>query len=329
MRVISKYIVDGNYGGPKARTDFEKVLANEFGAKIYSFRSYTSESKIKKVMNKILKLFRFSFLCLPTKEVTIFQFPFTTNVIATKFIKNKVAFVHDIDGIRHTNETLERKELKFLKTCRIIISHNSKMTQYFVENGIDNSRIVEIGVFDYLLDDPINYDSQVLDDSICYAGNLSNEKCPFIYDYDFSRSKYPLSLFGSGYNDVKKNVKYVGESKPSDLPYRFKSKVGLVWDGGYPSQEHPFQQYNLLNNPHKLPCYLSAGLPVIIWKNAAIREFVEKNDIGYVISSLDDLKDIDFFDYEIKRDNAKKVGINISIGAYTTKVINEVIGLLS
>lgn len=325
MRVISKYIVDGNYGGPKARTDFEKILEKNFGAKIYSFKTRKDETKIKRVLDKFIKGIRFSLLCLPTNEITIFQFPFTTNTIATKFIKKKVAFVHDIDGIRHSNKQLEEKELKFLRTCRIIISHNSKMTKYLIDNGISAKDIVEIGVFDYLLDYKIDYENQKLDNTICYAGNLSKEKCPFIYDFSFSKSKFPLELFGIGYNKVDDNVKYKGEATPIELPNKFDSKVGLVWDGSYPSLNHPFQQYNLLNNPHKLPCYLSAGLPVIVWDKAAIRTFVEDHNIGYVISSLDELESLDLHEYDKKRKNAIELSKKITIGEFTSNAIRSVI----
>ena len=42
-------------------------------------------------------------------------------------------------------------------------------------------------------------------------------------------------------------------------------------------------------NPHKLSLYLSSGLPVIIWKEAAEADFVEKQGVGICVDSLKEL----------------------------------------
>jgi hypothetical protein len=46
------------------------------------------------------------------------------------------------------------------------------------------------------------------------------------------------------------------------------------------------------NNPHKLSLYVSLGLPVVVWKEAAIAEFVLTRGIGVTISDLRELGDI-------------------------------------
>ena len=46
------------------------------------------------------------------------------------------------------------------------------------------------------------------------------------------------------------------------------------------------------NNPHKLSLYVALGLPVIVWREAAIAEFVLKQGIGITVSDLLELNDI-------------------------------------
>ena len=45
------------------------------------------------------------------------------------------------------------------------------------------------------------------------------------------------------------------------------------------------------NNPHKLSLYIAAGLPVIVWQQAAIAEFVTTHKIGIVVESLKEISD--------------------------------------
>ena len=66
-----------------------------------------------------------------------------------------------------------------------------------------------------------------------------------------------------------------------------------VWDGEKPDTcAGGTGEYLRYNNPHKLSLYLSAGLPVIIWKEAAEAEFVERTGAGLTVASLYEVKEI-------------------------------------
>ena len=72
-----------------------------------------------------------------------------------------------------------------------------------------------------------------------------------------------------------------------------KGDFGLVWDGSSVSScKGNFGEYLKLNNPHKTSFYLRSGLPVIIWKQAALAHFVSSHGIGICINSLEELDDI-------------------------------------
>ena len=46
------------------------------------------------------------------------------------------------------------------------------------------------------------------------------------------------------------------------------------------------------NNPHKLSLYISAGIPVIVWKDSAVADFVIQEKIGFVVSDLSNINTV-------------------------------------
>lgn len=90
--------------------------------------------------------------------------------------------------------------------------------------------------------------------------------------------------------DQCENVQYFGSFPSDEIPGKLTGGFGLVWDGasidGCVGQSGQYLRYN---NPHKLSLYLSSGLPVIIWKEAAEADFVEKQGVGICVDSLKEL----------------------------------------
>lgn len=87
------------------------------------------------------------------------------------------------------------------------------------------------------------------------------------------------------------NVIYDGVLLPDQIPKVLTKGFGLIWDGdSIETCKGGFGDYLRYNNPHKLSLYLSSGLPVIIWKNAAEAKFVEENGVGYTVESLHDVQ---------------------------------------
>ena len=67
---------------------------------------------------------------------------------------------------------------------------------------------------------------------------------------------------------------------------------GLIWDGtGVDSCEGLYGHYMRFNSPHKLSLYVALGLPVIVWREAAIADFVLKQGIGVTVGNLLELDD--------------------------------------
>jgi hypothetical protein len=86
-------------------------------------------------------------------------------------------------------------------------------------------------------------------------------------------------------------------------------------------------EYLRVNTSHKLSLYLASGLPVIIWDEAAMAEFVLENDVGLVVSSLyqleEKLGEVSEEDYFRYASNARKIGQRLRNGEYTKAAIKE------
>lgn len=101
---------------------------------------------------------------------------------------------------------------------------------------------------------------------------------------------------------------------------------GLVWDG--PESKTctgVYGDYLKFNNPHKTSLYLASGLPIIIWKEAAMAQFVLKNECGIVIDSLDDiefkLSKISSASYRKMKMNAEEIGKKLRSGHFTRSAL--------
>lgn len=328
MKVLSTYMYNRQVGGVKAKSDIEKILKEEFGAKIISVKD-RSPKHFNSIYQIYLKFIRILAIVLNmfTKELIIVQVPFT-NPKLLKLLKNKVALIHDIHGLQTKDEERLKEELDFYKTCNRVIAHNEKMKQYLVENGIDKDKIVVLELFDYLTDcDAINSQIQT-EPIIVYSGMLNEKKAPFIYDLDADKMEFSMNLYGIEYKSdfSNKKINYCGSYSPVELPKAIEGNLGLVWDGKIDDsdEDEGFKSYTKLNNPHKISCYIATGLPVVVWEKSAMADFVNKYDIGYTINHIYDINKIDFSTYDEKKNNVEKIRTKVITGVFTKSVIKKV-----
>lgn len=238
-----------------------------------------------------------------------------------------IAVVHDIEILRRTVTDNFIEQYNMLKICADIwIVHNERMKKLFIAQDFDSERMVSLGIFDYLIDNPLDVK---LDEGIIIAGNLDIDKSEYIYKLKQIKN-VKFNLFGANYsdNDDYENINYYGAFLPDELIKNLQGKYGLVWDGdSLDTCSGLTGEYLKVNNPHKLSLYLAVGLPVIIWSEAAEAEFVRKNNVGLTISSLYELPvklaAISESDYEIMKNNAMAVGKHLRRGEYMMKAINK------
>ena len=73
--------------------------------------------------------------------------------------------------------------------------------------------------------------------------------------------------------------------------------------------------------------YLASGIPVVIWKEAALAEFVLRENVGIVAGSLEEAADkvrkMTLEEYRVLFENAQNVGRRIRNGEFLKEVLNK------
>ena len=332
--------------GVKAREDadfiFSKMgikelpIENEIKerSKLNLFRKFISHLEIYASWKK-------SFKDKTAGDRIIIQFPciehslFLVNVLRKAVNRDieVILLIHDLELVRNSR----RKDLSVFKRIRMqieeksvlrcaskVIVHNEKMKEYLINFGIRNSKIIVLGVFDYILSESYLRENRKYSDTLIVAGNLRPHKAKYVYHLP---EEIRFNLYGVGYSDEsKKNISYKGAFLPEELCKVMEGDFGLVWDGtSCESCKGVFGEYLKLNNPHKVSLYLACNIPVIIWKQAALAEFVKENKCGILVDSLYDLNNIlenmSTEEYEELKEGAKNIGEKVREGAYLKKAI--------
>ncbi|MDE6717119.1 MAG: hypothetical protein K2J70_02910 [Muribaculaceae bacterium] len=218
------------------------------------------------------------FLQYPTGRIQEF-----TN-LAKRRGNKVVIIVHDLDILRNM---AGEKEIEVLNAADLLIVHTPAMREYLKKKGIGREYVV-LECFDYLYGSTVKIPEVAGEYKVAFTGNLTKSK--FLDRVNLKNAK--LHLYGIGIETRKLNngVEYKGCFPPEQLADNMSEHFGLVWDGESPDTcAGQFGEYLKVNAPHKFSMYLSAGLPVIVWKESALAPFVGKNNIGLVVSSLSEM----------------------------------------
>ena len=247
------------------------------------------------------------FLAVRPGDIVIYQHPFYANRLTLKAVPlirrfrrcRFIALIHDLESLRGGIEgVIENRErmneiadLHVLKTFDRVICHNKAMKNWLVSRGFEERKLVSLGLFDYLYEGEPGK-NRCPEPSIAAAGNLAPGKSGYLYRLSEADLPLDLHLYGINYEEDAgcSRVFYHGSFPPEELPRQLSGSFGLVWDG--PSAESCIGntgEYLKYNDPHKASLYLSAGMPVIVWDQAAIAPFIVKNGLGITVSSLTDI----------------------------------------
>lgn len=245
-----------------------------------------------------------------------------------------ISVVIDVEELRkfYYNEHHKKDFELMLEIADILIVHNDIMANFFLEKGISKEKLITIESFDYLQE---NKNIVEFEKSLTFAGNLDIVKCGFIKHLN-KLKKINFNLYGSNFNAKllnSENIKYYGSFPVDEISKKINKGFGLVWDGdSIDTCSGSFGQYLKYNNPHKLSLYLSCGLPVVIWKQAAQAEFVKKYNVGICVDSLKEAEDIINNmvenDYKILQDCVNKIKPFLCSGHFATKAIKQALNLL-
>ena len=288
-----------NHAGNKARVDVDTILREKYGDPYENLEEIVFSNLGQKVgyllnLSNLKQIFRIRQM---HSQKVIIQFPFyfnrfLRNALCDSFGKNEVVLlIHDVNALRGFPNVDIKAEINAMNQAKAVVVHNEIMGRALQRLGLKVPWFSLI-LFDYLLPD-IPQRTFSKGTTLAFAGNL--EKSRFLYSAEIETLGLQFNLYGPGFKEkvIKwKNVSYKGNFLPDEIPFKLESNFGLIWDGTDIKTCDGFTgTYMKYNNPHKLSLYIAAGLPVIVWQQAAIAEFVTTHKIGIVVESLKEISD--------------------------------------
>lgn len=311
---------------------------------------------VSKDAPKYLKIFDLPILIfymifvLGKGDYCIFSYP--ENSLKIKLLKilapvkkvHIVCFVNDINSIRDGNfdnpkvKALIRRDMELIGSADIIMAPNNNSREFLKKQGI-NSEIISVGTWDYIIDEELSNVNLIHECGqkwkIAFAGNLN--KAPFIEQLGEVKGDNIFFKLWGNYDKVisnSENTEYMGSVSPEELPNHVSEcHIGLVWDGiSVHKCEGGLGEYLQYNNSHKCGLYLASGLPVFVWKNAGLADFVRENKCGFVIDNLHEisviLNNLSNEEYDVLMNNVKKVSVNVRTGYYLKCALDKMFDII-
>lgn len=270
----------------KAKTDVCHLLKQNGFDYFYNPAPY-------RMIRVVQQLFAIS--CLKKGQTLFVQYPANIRLCYRylsmfKSVK-KVCVIHDLGSLREDLSPSE--EISILGMFEYVISHNARMSAYLREQGLVRP-IIELDIFDYLMNEKFDVVESHDKASIAFAGNL--HKSQFIYQLsDIPGIRF--SLYGVKPDDLDSalqpgHVEYCGAFSSEEIVKKLSGGWGLVWDGvRLDCCDGVTGQYLKYNCPHKTSMYIVAERPVIIWRQAAMADYILKNRLGIAVDSLNELRE--------------------------------------
>lgn len=333
-----------NDAGNKARLDIEQTM-NKMGFLPAGKQCTVSKNKLLHFIRTLIFVILIPFK-LRKNDILIIQYPTryydTICRLAHLCGGRTITLIHDLGCFRQKHNSI-KKEINRLNRTDALISHNSNYCNWIVNNGFvgynKKSIIISLQVFDFLSDaQSPNRKATWPMHKIVYAGQLALRKNQFLYDWGNYAENYNINVYGKGFEQscaANSNIFEIkGFTPPEKLIRNSEGDFGLVWDGdSIDCCSGNWGEYLKLNAPHKVSLYIRCGLPILIWREAAMAEFIEKNNIGICIDSLRDINDIyqniSQAEYHAMCDNVQRISQLISEGHYFNKAVTEAIAQIN
>ncbi|MGA3332047.1 galactofuranosyltransferase [Lactiplantibacillus pentosus] len=331
---MNKYVTNFFYGGPseknagpKAKSDVNLFLNED------DFKNVDIHLEYKKIVKLFLTDYQLKKqIDLNNKGIFILQYPLDSKLISNRIKKmindndkfTSVCLIHDLKGLRveDIDEESKIKEIDYLNSFDYLIVHNQSMKNWLLNRGISVKMFI-LNLFDYNnpceISDSYEYD-------IVYAGNLI--KANFLKELKLNSHK--LNVCGVNELDhYPDNIIYNGSYYPEELPRYLNAKFGLVWDGdSIKNCSGNYGHYLKYNTPHKISLYLSSGIPVIVWKDSAMSEYIVNNNFGISVDSLESIDEIldsiSIKEYQSMKDSVLEVANKLRRGFFIKSTLNNI-----
>lgn len=231
------------------------------------------------------------FFTLNEEDVCFMQWPTYSSVdekllypVLRRKCRHLHLLIHDLTSLR-TGKNAEY-ESRFLNLAEIVIAHTEAMKGLLIEWGVSKEKIKVLTSFDYLISDrdvPQRHYSK----EVVFAGNLA--KSGFLRELASLSLEVSFFCYGKKVDGLGDPLLYKGEFD-GDYVSGIEGSWGLVWDGdSINTCSGKLGEYLRINSPHKVSLYIVSRLPIIIWRKAALADYVQEHDLGIVVDSLKDI----------------------------------------
>lgn len=284
---------------------------------------YISNRQAKKLLQKIK---RGDIIFIQDFHLKHMQYITTQCIIKQAKV---VYLIHDIQSIRYgivTNEVAQ------LNNASILLVHTQAMAEKLHNIGVlTPMRITQI--FDYYSSSPIQPTEETLkrQNEIVFAGNLTKSEFISSLGNITNNTNIKFKLYGfirDAESVTDSSVHYCGVFQPEETN-RIKGGWGLIWDGNsIDTCGGHYGEYLRYNVSHKTSLYLACGLPIIVWEQSSIAEWVIKENIGITVPNLHYIDkyitEISKEDYRIMILNAQNIGTKLRHGEFLKKQIKDI-----
>lgn len=268
-------------------------------------------------------------------DVVIFQSPTWNGVDWDNALVDKIKlyggrvvfFIQDVPPIQFENNYfLMPYFIDMYNKAEVVVVPSEKMYQRLVEEGLTVKKYVVQKMWDFNVHMDLHTPS--FEKKLYFLGDVS--RFPFFQNWQFNT---PLHVFGNHKPDYDYSKVHFGGwlNKTELLLELSKGGFGLVWG----NQENPKDEsdYYKMNCSYKLASYLSAGIPVIVPDYLSNADFVKENNIGFVVSSLEEadqvIQECSEEKYSEMRSSVKNVQYLINNGYFTKKLFVDSLMKLS
>lgn len=227
-------------------------------------------------------------------DVVLFQSPTWNGVDWDNALVDKIKlyggrvvfFIQDVPPIQFENNYfLMPYFIDMYNKAEVVVVPSEKMYQRLVEEGLTVKKYVVQKMWDFNVHMDLHTPS--FEKKLYFLGDVT--RFPFFQNWQFNT---PLHVFGNHKPDYDYSKVHFGGwlNKTELLLELSKGGFGLVWG----NQENPKDEpdYYKMNCSYKLASYLSAGIPVIVPDYLSNADFVKENNIGFVVSSLEEVDQV-------------------------------------
>lgn len=227
-------------------------------------------------------------------DVVIFQSPTWNGVDWDNALVDKIKlyggrvvfFIQDVPPIQFENNYfLMPYFIDMYNKAEVVVVPSEKMYQRLVEEGLTVKKYVVQKMWDFNVHMDLHTPS--FEKKLYFLGDVS--RFPFFQNWQYDT---PLHVFGNHKPDYDYSKVHFGGwlNKTELLLELSKGGFGLAWG----NQEDPKDEkvYYKMNCSYKLASYLSAGIPVIVPDYLSNADFVKENNIGFVVSSLEEANQV-------------------------------------